>query len=171
MSGLLFLEHSDFFLDKGQQGTVLCTNIKGFSLVLFYSTVCEHCHTFIPIFKKLPLSVGGCQFGMINISKNKPLIAMSNETIAPVKYVPYIVLYVNGRPFMRYDGAREEDAIRKFVFEVAKKVQNKEQFSSEKVKNPSKGDGIPAYTIGKPLCGDGDGVCYLSFDDAYEKKK
>ena len=54
------------------------------------------------------------------------------------------------------------------VFEVSQKVNSKQQFSKEDVKEAPRKN-IPAYTIGNPLCGE-DGVCYLEFDDAYDKK-
>jgi len=94
---------------------------------------------------------------------------MSKKTIAPIEYVPYVVLYVNGIPFMRYDGPQDDREIRNFVTDVANQLQTKEKFSSEKVKQNDKG--IPAYTIGKPLIGCADNVCYLEFDEAYTLKK
>jgi len=32
---------------------------------------------------------------------------MSNQTIAPIKYVPYIVLYANGLPILLFDDVPE----------------------------------------------------------------
>jgi thiol-disulfide isomerase/thioredoxin len=168
MSGLLFLSSEDFSVAKGTKGDILCHSIPGFSLILFYSTQCTHCQSLIPIFKRLPGTIGGCQFGMINVSVNKQCVRMSKDTVAPITYVPYIVLYINGRPFMRYQGPHDAGEIQKFVLAVAEKVQNKQKFSSEAVKEDPRG-GIPAYTIGHPLCGPDDKVCYLDFDDAYGK--
>jgi hypothetical protein len=168
MSGLLFLTSDDFQLQRGSKGNILCTNIQGFSLVLFYSTQCSHCQTLIPIFKRLPGSVGGCQFGMINVSHNRQCVMASRETIAPIKEVPYIVLYVNGKPYMRYQGPHDAKEIGRFIVEVARKVQANQSFNrdDQRVKEDPKG-GIPAYTIGKPLHGPDDKVCYLEFNDAY----
>ena len=171
MSALLFLTTEDFSVAKGTKGNILCHSIPGFSLILFYSTQCGHCQTLIPIFKKLPGSLGGCQFGMINVSSNKECVRMSKNTIAPITFVPYIVLYINGRPFMRYQGPHDGNEIRRFVFEVSQKMQNKQTFSGDKnVKEDPRG-GIPLYSIGHPLCGPDDKVCYLDFDDAYGKEK
>ena len=164
--GLLFLTSDDFQIQKGAKGDILCHNIPGFSLILFYSTHCVHCQTLIPIFKKLPGTIGGCQFGMINVSTNKTTVERSQTTVAPIKYVPFIVLYINGKPFMVYKGPYQEEEIRRFVVEVANNVQKKQQFSKEKVKEDAP-EGIPAYTIGKPLCGN-DKVCYLTFNGAYQ---
>lgn len=168
MSGLLFLSSDDFTVTKGSNGDILCHSIPGFSLILFYSTQCEHCQKIIPIFKKLPGTIGGCQFGMINVSSNKKCVQMSKETIAPISYVPYIILFIGGKPFMRYNGPHNSDEIRRFVIEVANKVQSKQKFSTENVKQDKKG-GIPEFTIGRPLCGQ-DNVCYLEFDNAYGDK-
>lgn len=167
MSGLLFLTSEDFAIAKGSKGNILCHGIPGFSLILFYSTQCKHCKTLIPIFKHLIGTIGGCQFGMINVSTNKKCVAMSRDTIAPISYVPYIVLYIQGKPFMRYNGPHDGAEIRRFIIEVANKVQNKQKFSTETVKDPGKG--IPEYTIGHPLCGPDDKRCYLEFDMAYNK--
>ena len=173
MSGLLFLTSEDFLVENGNKGNILCTNIPGFSLLLFYSTQCVHCQELIPIFKKLPGTIGGCQFGMINVSSNKKCVSMSKDTIAPISYVPYIVLYIQGKPFMRYNGPHDGSEIKRFVLEVANKVQSKQKFTNENVKEPEKGSkpGIPQYTIGHPLCGADDKVCYLKMDEAYVANK
>lgn len=170
MSGLLFLSSDDFSIARGTKGNILVNTIPGFSLILFYSTQCQHCQTLIPIFKKLPGTIGGCQFGMINVSTNKNIVRLSKDTVAPITYVPYIVLYINGRPFMRYQGPHDSGEIRRFVFEVAQKVQSKQKFSSDTVKEDPRGD-IPAYTIGHPLYGLNERVCYLDFSDAYGNGK
>ena len=169
MSGLLFLTADDFFITKGTKGDIMCNTIPGLSLILFYSTQCTFCQKLIPVFKKLPGSIGGCQFGMINVSSNKACIQMAKETISPITYVPCIILYVNNKPFMVYRGPHEINEIKNFIFEVANKIQNKQKFTDDKnIKEDPRG-GIPAYTIGHPLCGDDDGVCYLDFAEAYKK--
>jgi thiol-disulfide isomerase/thioredoxin len=171
MSGLLFLTHEDFSVQKTEKGNIMANSIPGFSLILFYSTYCEHCKELIPIFKKLPGTMGGCQFGMINVSSNRPCVDMSQNTIAPIKYVPYIILYFNGVPFMTYKGAYRDDEIRKFVIDVANNIQKKQQFSKATVtkENNEDANSIPAYCTGKPICGGKDQlVCYINFD-GYEK--
>lgn len=174
MSGLLYLSANDFSIQKGSKGNIMCHEIPGFSLILFYSTHCTHCQTLIPIFKKLPGTIGGCQFGMINVSTNKYVIQKARNTIAPVKYVPYIVLYVSGRPFMVYKGPYDGGEIRRFVIEVANSLQKKRKFSSVKKVQKSSGHKkeIPDFTVGIPIYGDGnEDVCYLDFTEAYPGKQ
>ena len=167
MSGLLFLTSQDFSIQKGAKGPILCTNIQGFSLILFYSTKCEHCQNLIPIFKTLGGAIGGCQFGMINVSHNRQAVMMSRETISPITVVPYMVLYINGRPYMRYNGPHDPKEIGRFIVEVSQKVQKKETFAKDDERIKTNAKKIPEYTIGIPLSGDDDNVCYLEFDTAY----
>lgn len=172
MSGLLFLSTDDFSVQQGSKGSLLCNKIKGFSLILFYSTQCIHCQTFIPIFKRLPGSLNGCQFGMVNVSKNKELVRMSKDTLAQIEYVPLVILYLNGIPIIRYDGPHVEEDVRNFVIEVAQKLQNKEKFmeGSDRIKTSDRS--LPAYSLGKPLYGDdNDKKCFLKFSDAYQTEQ
>ncbi len=189
MSGLLFLSTDDFHIVKDTKGDVMCNNIPGFSLLLFYSTHCNHCVKLIPIFKQLPGSVGGCNFGMLNVSQNKQCVIMSRQTIAPINVVPYIVLFVDGKPYMRYKGPHEHKEIARFVIEVSQNIQSSneqrrmtpvkpqslptdnpvQQPKIEKMKN---GEKIPAYSTGRPLCGGSDNnVCYLTFSNAYANEQ
>jgi|TARA_B110000259_G_scaffold186399_1_gene237516 hypothetical protein len=167
MSGLLFLTTDDFNIQRGHKGSILCNSIKGFSLILFYSTQCEHCQNLIPIFKQLPGVVTGCQFGMINVSHNKQCVIISRETIAPITEVPYVIMYVNGKPFMRYKGPHDPKEISRFIVEVANNVQKNENFNKTTHIKENKKTGIPDYTTGKPLCGPDSKVCYLQFNNAY----
>ena len=169
MSGLLFLQSADFAVQNGVKGDILCNSIRGISLILFYSTKCEHCQTLIPIFKRLPGTIGGCQFGMINVTMERDVVRMSSQTIAPIKYVPLVILFVNGKPFIRYDGPHDENEIRKFLVEVTSKLQTKDKFSSDRVKEGKTDKEIPAYTVGHPLYGQ-DNVSYLEFEEAYPGK-
>jgi len=166
MSKLLYLTDDDFRIVDGPDGKTLCMSIKGFSLVLFYSKQCIHCHSFIPKFKQIPQMVSGCQFGLVNVSSNVNIVKMSESTVSPIKYVPYILLYINGKPFMQYDGPRTSKDVREFIVNVSKQLNEKQYFSNiQAVKKPKPEDSIPPYCIAKPKC-DGD-VCYLSFDSAY----
>jgi thiol-disulfide isomerase/thioredoxin len=160
MSSLLFLTTDDFSIANGENGPLLHHDISGFSLVLFYSTQCVYCQNIIPIFKRLPDLINGCQFGMVNVSMNNSLVRMSANSITPIKYVPLLILYINGRPYVRYEGPHKEEDIRRFILEVSNSVQ---ETGFSKV---TKERGIPSYTVGHPLYGEKE-VCYLDFDDAY----
>lgn len=166
-SGLLFLNSQDFQLNQGKNGTLLTTKIPGLSLLLFCSPRCPHSNNLLPIFKKLPTLINGCNFGIINVSKNRQLVQMSQQSITPITYVPYILLFVNGKPYMVYNGPHTEQNITEFVVEVANKLpkQSKEKFiSHEEEETPNK---IPEYSLGVPLFGK-DNITYLTEADAYK---
>ena len=175
MSGLLFLKSDDFNVQVSTKGDIVCNIIRGISLVLFYSPKCVFSQRLIPIFKKLPGTIGGCQFGMINVTTENRIVLMSKHTIVPIEYVPLIILYVNGKPFIRYEGDHDEMQIRKFLLDVTNKLQTKEKFCKDK-ENGDSGNGktsrrnMPEYCTGYPLYGDEDEF-YLEFDQAYGNGK
>jgi len=163
MSSLLFLSNDDFFLKNSENGVMLAHGIRGFSLVLFYATNCIHCPRVLPTFKRLPELVNGCQFAMVNVSSNHGLVQKARQSITPITYVPLIILYVNGMPYIRYDGPSDEQEIRKFILEMSNHIQETGFASAPGAK---KGKTIPAYTIGNPLVGE-DNRCYLEYEEAY----
>lgn len=159
---LLFLTSEDFSSEKryGDGEMILYHNIRGFSMVLFYSPQCMYCQRLIPMFRRMPDNVNGCQFGMVNVSVNKSLIQKASNTITPIQYVPLIILYVNGRPYMRYDGPHDERELSQFILEISNDIQ--ETGFTQLVKER----GIPSYAMGVPLFGEDD-VSYLEFKEAY----
>ena len=179
MAGLLFLESGDFHIEQGVKGDILCNSIRGISLILFFSPKCVHCQNLIPIFKRLPGQLGGVQFGLINVTVETNLIKMARHTITEIKYVPLILLFVNGKPYIRFEcpGQPTEQTIRSFVIEVVSKIHQKDQFIKNEKKTQSMGvkkhsshhdDIPPLYSIGWPLKGQ-DEVTYLEYSEAYQK--
>lgn len=193
MSGILFLGNDDFQIRQGDQGLLLSLTYdsNGLTLVLFYSKECPYCDSLINKFKQLPSLMNGCQFAMVNVNRNMSVVERSKNTIAPISYVPDVLLYVNGMPYIRYDGPHDINHIKDFIVSIYQKVQKTafmgskdntegasyqgqgqgQEFHQSSMEEPQKNpqDVIPAYTIGKPMCGDmkKDGVCYLNFQKAY----
>ena len=173
MSGLLNLTGNDFILGKGQKGNLLYNNIRHYSVVLFYATTCDFCKPYIQIFKKLPGNVAGCTFAITNIQSNMNIVQMAKQTISPIEFVPLIIYYVDGRPFMKYNGEADGNQIVAFIVDVTEKLgaNTKSKFYEDRMKQQEQEKKIPEYTIGKPkessmkFVGDmicNDGVCYLS---------
>lgn len=180
MSTIIFLTGDDFTVQRLNNADYLCSNIKGISVKLFYSTRCGFCQDIIPIFKRLARIMPNCQFCMINIDLHKSVIENSKLTIDPIKYVPYIVLYANQRPIIKYSGPHTIDKISKFVSDVSKTLSVQKFFKQEEEVKSKEAPIIPAYTIGIPcssstarkndetrICK--DGICYLHELDAYKK--
>ena len=174
MNNLYHLTSEDFFLDQSNDGKrVLCIDAKGLVLVCFHVNAdrCAHCEDTIPEFKRLPQRIGGCKFALANLSMNPDIIKMSRLSKAPIEHVPFIILYVNGRPFLKYEGERTTQDMSEFIQEVVKKLQTKQQFIEQK--NFKVESDIPAYSIGTPynvVCDEEKGVCYLEYDAAYQVK-
>jgi hypothetical protein len=175
MSGLLFLSSEDFHIVNGQKSNIMCHKIPGLSLIFFYAnpSQCQHCKTLIPIFRKLPGTIGGCQFGMLNVSSNKSCVRMSKGTRSEIKYVPLIILYVNGKPSTIYNGPHDQQEITRFVFEMSKQLNSRQQFTDKNNQQTNqqvstKSDELPVYG-GHPLRGFTD-INYLIMDNAYGKE-
>lgn len=175
----LFLTNDDFEVRKINNSSMLCTNIKGIVVVMFYSNKCTHCHTLIPIFKQLYKLVSGCQFGMADIGVCKNAISASKSTIDPITYVPYIVFYANKRPIIKYNGPHNINDLCKFITDVSKSLVSQSFFNDPSGSGadgaehaPKNGHmyGMPCqasrYNSDESASCDG-GVCYLSEKDAY----
>lgn len=177
MNGLLYLTSRDFYITDTQRGPLMCNRLRDISFVLFYTNDCKFCPAMQAMFKQLPRYIGGCHFGMVNLSANREIAAMSARTISKIGYVPWILLYHNGQPLLRYDGARDVKSIQTFIIDVTRNIQQKFNHSSA-AGNPAAApqvsampgvkqdndNGIPEYTIGRPKSSK-DEVCYLEFDD------
>jgi hypothetical protein len=137
MSGILFLGNDDFHVRAGEKGNMLCmTGWKGLALVMFYSIECKFCTNLIAKFKQLPTIVNGCKFGMVCVNRNMDVVEKSKNTIAPIEYVPDVILFVDGVPYIRYDGPHDIDNIKTFIFNVYERLQ-KTCFSDQPVSSPA----------------------------------
>jgi len=170
MSQILFPTSKEFFLDKVAKGTVLCSTLKGITLILFHADPerCEHCSDLIPEFRKLPYAMPGIKFAMINLNKYKEIVDMASKTISPISYVPYIILFVEGRPFTRYDGDRSYQDILDFLNTILNSLKNKRDFVDNKFVKIENETPISLNSSQfNVVCDTEKGVCYLSQKDAY----
>lgn len=162
MSSLLYLLPNDFRIEQGSKGPILCNNIQGMCLVFFYSKKCVHCQNFLPAFKTLPHQVPGCMFAEANVTiKNQALIQMSRATVTPIEFVPLMILYVNGKPFMKYQGPRSLPDIIRFIIEVSDRISAKQEFTKGKVCKGTENDPIPGYCLSHPYDSTKLEVCWI----------
>jgi hypothetical protein len=176
-NNVLSISEDDFYITQGTKGKILVTQIPGISFILFHADAgkCQHCEIVIPQFKQLARSelMTGCKFYLCNLSRNQNLIRMSAQTIAPFEYVPYMLLYFDGRPIARYDSDDGEFDINdcaEFLQEMIKRLQSKKNFIQSK--NFKFDDEIKRYG-GIPfniVCDEDKGVCYVKADDLYGKQ-
>ncbi len=179
--GIYFLNAGDFEIRENVKGKLLgmTHQTNGLELVLFYSKECQYCDKLLRQYKQLPNLIKGCKFGLLNINHNKKVVELSQQTISPINYVPDIILYVNGLPYIRYEGPSEKEMIKNFVIDIHKKLQNVPKLTDNKnvIHNSfvkPKTETFPDYSVGKPVCGNAkqtNGKCYLNFETAYVSSK
>jgi thiol-disulfide isomerase/thioredoxin len=156
--GLLILEEEDFeLIDTGKVTHLVHTVESKFSIVMFYTDECDQCKIIKPI---LLTFVGNpiIQICMVNVydPDSTNLIQLSQKTTTPLQHVPFIVFYINGIPFKKYDGQYNHSDFQNFIKNV--------MMEASKVKDPNEISEIPPYTIGKPNSAK---VCYLTYQKAY----
>jgi thioredoxin-like negative regulator of GroEL len=162
MNALLFLNTTDFELNGDE---LFCRKADGLMMVLFYSNGCPHCGPARNVFNSVASQFmqGKCKFGLINISQNPKVPQLARNSKTPIRFVPFILAFFNGRPLVPFGSQITPQTLVQFVQQCFGSIQDKvDAFGAVK-----KDDEIPAYTVGVPVCE--DGVCYLSFDDAYQK--
>ena len=98
---------------------------------------------------------------------------MSNESISPIKYVPMLTLYLNGLPYLEYEGDNTLDAIKAFIIQVSEKLNTVTSFTNTNKNTSSYNDDINVeqemmsqdntnnVTLGKPYTKKKNKVCYL----------
>lgn len=156
--GLLILEEEDFELVESGKVTHLVHTVGcKYSIVMFYTDECDQCK----IIKPVLLSFVGnptIQICMVNVydPDSINLIEQSQKTSTPLQHVPFIVFYINGIPFKKYDGQYNFSDFQSFIKNV--------MTEASKIKDTSEINEIPPYTIGKPNSAK---VCYLTYQKAY----
>lgn len=158
-SGPLYLQTSNFGINKIPDGPVLCNSIKGFSLVLFYSpSRCQYSPHALAELKRVVGHVNGVVFAVLNIDKYMDVVKMSRNTITSIDGVPYIMLYYNGVPRQIYpeNYPYTADAIRSFASTVSTNMAKSMATASQTLaakETPKKDDGSKKsiYYIGTPL--------------------
>lgn len=167
MSNRLYqLTDKEFTLNQTKKGYTLCNTIKGISFGVFYSSNCPHCKVALSIVNSLSKKANICNFFIINVDTYKNIVDMSQKTISPIKYVPDMILYVNGRPFLKYTGVKTENDVGNFIANVIKQLQSNKNFNNNSVIDTP----APIETIGGVIpfnivC-EGD-LCYLTSKEAY----
>jgi hypothetical protein len=108
----------------------------------------------------------GCVFALMDVDQEKQAIVVKSvETKNPLKYVPCVLLYLNGIPIAEcsldeQNPASNYERMKQFL------VQQTEALKSDK---PIDTMSIPMYSIGIP--GNKKRVCYLNYSSAYQAEK
>ncbi len=177
-SGIIELHAESFKKMKGNRGFVLgIPGAQNLTLIMFYSLQCTYCDLAMPELDKLsrfivenqlPITIAVC-----DIMKNKKIIQESADTVDPIKFVPYMPIYLGEKPYLRYNGKKTADEMLNYLIEVLKRVDTRQKFvqrqssvvQEEEKSQTSSGEGIP-YNV---VC-EGD-VCYVSQDELFGAPK
>ena len=171
-SGIIELHAESFKKIKGNRGFVLgIPNAQNLTLLMFYSIQCTYCDQAMPeleklsrfvIDKNLPINIAVC-----DIMKNKKVIQESADTVDPIKFVPYMPIYLDDKPYLRYNGKKTAEEMLNYLIEVLKRVSTRQKFvqrqqvKEEEQSHVSQAEGVP-YNV---VC-EGD-VCYLTQDELF----
>ena len=111
--GVQYLTQDNFSLQDGGQKMVC--DAEGIVLVMFKTENCSHCKQFFPIFTRISHRETRIVFACLNVENNRNIVQMSRGTKKPISAVPYFILYVNGKPYAKYKGARTEESLNGFI--------------------------------------------------------
>jgi hypothetical protein len=112
----------------------------------------------------LPIQVAVCDVG-----KNRAVIKEAADTVDPIKYVPYTVIYLKDKPYVRYNGNKVAEEMFKYLIEVMRRIDTRQQFvradsrQEEEEKDEEQtqpGIGVPYNTVTE------QSVCYLTNEEA-----
>lgn len=175
---LIKLNHNAFKKMKGNRGYILgIPNATNLTLLMFYSDRCEYCEQAMPELVKLnnvlrqnnlPIQVAIC-----NVGENPQVIQEAQQTVDPIKYVPYMIIYQRDRPYLRYNGKKIAQEMFSYLMEVLKRVDTRQQFvnasqSSQAAAAQDDEESSSAYQSGIPynmVCQ--DGMCYLTTEEVH----
>jgi hypothetical protein len=124
-----FLRIEDFHLERSPDGHILlCPDIQGVSIVTYYASNNHNCDIFIQQFKAMHRSIMNCTFAELDVRQHYKIVSLSKKSNTPIKGVPYILLYINGRPYREYTGVREPKLIINFIMNTLSEMQATQSF-------------------------------------------
>lgn len=170
MAGISYFTPEDFYIGQGQRGPLLCIKDNRLTLVFFFSNRCQSCAQFSEVILNCPGNIVGAQFAMVNVAqRDLAIYKMSLGTIMALDTVPFIVLYFNGKPYMRYSGAPNIREIATFINDLSVRIKSSAPVNKDigmcKVPADSKAR-IPAYCVGRPADDDDN---FSTYGAAYGK--
>ncbi|UUT40443.1 thioredoxin 2 [carnivorous sponge associated iridovirus] len=162
----MFLTPNDFAI---QNGELVRHNDQGYSFVFFFTNDCTWCDDVKPAFNYLSKMIRGVNFAYMDVAQNNwRLRDMSFRTRTPIKYVPLLLLFANGRQIGQF--SQDEDNPKNNIAKMQRfiMINTQRQGQSTRGADPSSDD-IPPYSIGIPGNLAARKVCKL-YDNAYMKQ-
>lgn len=170
-SGIIELNAESFRKIKGNRGYVLgIPNAQNLTLVMFYSLQCAYCDQAMPELDKLskfllenniPVNIAIC-----DIMKHKTVIQESADTVDPIKFVPYMPIYLGEKPYLRYNGKKTAEEMLNYLIEVLKRVDTRQKFVQSRPQEQEEEQQVGSEGIPYNVVCEGD-VCYVTQDEIF----
>lgn len=163
---VVHLKPSDFYVTRNNE---LANNIKGFSLVFFKSDKCVYCKDVFPAFMNASSTIQGCTFALMNVDQeDMQIVRISENTLNPLLYVPYVMLYVNGTPTVSFNPdeknpSANEKLLKEFIVKNAALIKSNQKPNAAVTEQKYK---VCNTSIGMALCGPNK-KCYMTAEGAY----
>lgn len=106
---------SQHFQVVGTKKRTLNIQVPGNVLVFFKMQNCPGCAQFEPVFHQLASQTPTIKHTVADLSYNREIVVMSRQTNTPIEKVPFIMLYVNGRPHAKFNGKKNIPSLQNFI--------------------------------------------------------
>ena len=177
-------KHFDITESKNNNKILSCT-LPGLVFVFFYVDYvdpnrmkkCDNCELLKPEFERLSkkLEKSYFTFAAVNLNTHADIAKKSMQTKIKINYVPYLILFVDGVPYLRYDSTGASDQMEYFLSIALKECMQKGYKPTvSSGASTVTADETPAYKSGgipyNILCDKNTGLCYLTFEDLKKQK-
>ncbi len=118
------LSSNNFRVVMGPTKPILVLDKPGVVLVFFKMTNCPLCKNLEPVFFGLARGENGISYGILNLDRDRKVSNMSRDTSTPIKVVPTLIIYINGRPHAKPKGTNHTiQSLRSFISRVVSSQQ------------------------------------------------
>ena len=121
-----YLTDTNFTLSGGH---MLCNVQAPIMFVMFKTENCAYCQQTAPIFFDLSQREIRTKWAIADVSKYRNIIAMAKASSTPLRAVPMMILYINGRPHANYKGKRTAQHIYTFLNKILSSINTNRTFA------------------------------------------
>jgi len=165
---IVYLTPNDFHVTTNNE---FANKFPKFSLVFFSSINCMYCKDVLPAFVHVSTTIKGCTYAIMDVDQQgMRVVKMASTTKLPIKYVPFIVMYVNGIPISVFDPDEDNvdnnyTLLKQFIVNNANAVRSGKPNGVTGTRPPSEYK-VCDTSIGMAICGKKK-ICYLKDCEAY----
>ena len=113
--------HDQHFSAPG--GKLMKCSIPGLVFVMFSQDGCGICQRVMPMFDGMSNREMRVKFAVANVSKHRGIIGKARTTTTPIKGVPTLIMYNQGKPMAHYKGPRQIPNMMTFINSMVSKAK------------------------------------------------